>query len=157
MTVELGYRDRADALVGYREWVPVETPAGWLLRSLWSDTIWRPGEVVEARCFPGYGLMNRWRWDTYQRANPHRFAPDPRCACGLFGLRHYPRAMSRAVDVGPRSVGRVRGWGVMVLGDDAWRSQYAHVEVLLELTGASDPELLGRIVDRRNREQLPGL
>lgn len=131
----LSIRDRADAVTGYREWILVSTADGPRLGSIWSDTLWHPGQPLEAACRKPHGWINAWAWQTAQNQFPHTFAPDPRCRCGL-SARTRRRSRS-AAEVPARISGLVRGWGLVIAAPSAWRAQYAEP---VALERASIPE-----------------
>jgi hypothetical protein len=77
------------------------------------DDVWEPGRPLAARCEHGH------------------FAPDARCACGIYAARD--PAEARRYMVGrdePNVVGRVLGrvflWGVVVEGKYGWRGELAY-------------------------------
>jgi hypothetical protein len=110
--LSISVRAHAEAVTGYREWVLSPTPEGPRLRSLWSSTMWKPRELLKANCLPPFGYINAWAWGAAQRRFPHRFAPDPRCRCGIAGRA---RKGHSSVDGGiTRIQGIARGWGLVI-------------------------------------------
>jgi hypothetical protein len=131
--LSLSVRAQADAVTGYRDWILHLTSDGPRLRSLWSSTVWKPSEPLEASCRPLYGYINAWAWRTAQSRFPHRFAPDPRCRCGI--AARTTKRLNSSMDEGiTRIQGVVRGWGLVVSWSSGWRAQYAEPMALLTNT-----------------------
>ena len=57
------------------------------------------------------------------------------CACGLYAFDDVDRAFGSVTCIGPDMVlGRVRGWGTVVIHEFGWRAQFAAPELLLAFT-----------------------
>jgi hypothetical protein len=127
--LSLSVRAHAEAVTGYRDWILHPTAEGPRLRSPWSSTMWKPRESLEASCLPLFGYINAWAWREAQRRFPHRFAPDPRCRCGIAARA---RKGNSSVDGGiTRLQGIARGWGLVISWTSGWRAQYAEPVALL--------------------------
>ena len=107
---------------------PVEGYRAWAigLGRLWSPAApvkeaWPVPEPLRARCLAGPGNPLFPRPATVR----HR-APDPACGCGIYG-------MWEPWEIGPVAVpptfqlvlGRVEGWGRVVVGRRGWRAAVA--------------------------------
>ncbi len=124
--------DYAEALIGWRVWLVVETRAGLRLSSVIHEETWPLGGELVARC----------------RGEGHS-APHESCACGIHAAREPATVLTylRGRD-GPRTVGRVLGrvllWGRVVEHEAGWRAERASP---LELV-SGDPAFSGLAMGR---------
>jgi len=104
--------DYADALIGWRVWLVVETAAGLRLGSVIHDHVWEPGVPATAVC------------------RERHAAPDPACTCGIHAAHEpatalpYLRGRNDPGTIG-RVLGRVLLWGTVVEHEQGWRAQHA--------------------------------
>jgi hypothetical protein len=128
--------DYAEAIGAWRLWLPVETPEGIRLRSLFHDTVWPPRVPLRATCLAPRGAWPLGRLGR-RRAAGHE-APEARCTCGLYAahpdllLEHLAAEPARYV------VGRVFLWGRVVECERGWRAELAYPAHLYVAASARD-------------------
>ncbi len=139
--------DYAGVLEGWRIWIvkrhrirhyDPETGARkriagpYLLRSVMSSDLWRPGQTMVADCnrTPGY------RFDLTHR-DADLSSPDSACKCGIYAVRSLDKILvvydapnrffyRLSVERYAAVIGRVKLWGKVVPGQWGWRAQYAY-------------------------------
>ncbi len=112
--------DLTRPIIGYRDWVQV----GDEILSPLARTPWEAGPM-QAECLPSCrGARGLWRTAS---AHPGP-APDPGCACGIYGLFAPPRPRGR------ERLALVRGavvlWGRIELHQRGMRAEFARIVTL---------------------------
>lgn len=158
--LEMVIPDEVGVIEGYR----VFRPEREFLRSLNQSYVWEPG-TNEALCLSSDKPVKAWKNGSEGRVrvelDQHGRIPSPICNCGFWFYRdpettwkNYgsppPQTGTSSsfylwpMDVGPRLLGKMRGWGRVIEGDQGWRSEFASLVALL----TDEPEKYEAIIDR---------
>jgi hypothetical protein len=146
--------DGIEPVVGYRCW----TLQGGFLKPTNSDFLWQPGDN-EAIC---YADQEEFKKSVGRNVNgefkiveqgTHGLIPEATCNCGFWMLKTPQNLLDRMIapkrDVmsfavmasayfgqyEPRQyvLGQVRGWGRVLPGENGWRTEFAAVELIIQV------------------------
>jgi hypothetical protein len=112
-----------EALVGWRRWRFTKETGSPVhgLRSLNSNTLWRPGDAYKAKCRVMIGMIGK----------KHSGVPGEKCSCGVYAVdspNSLPEKNLFWMSTTKEFVvtGLVYGWGRYVRGEDGWRCEFAY-------------------------------
>lgn len=115
--------DYVDPTVAWRVWLVLARKNGYRLGSVVKPTVWEPGATLEAECLRASRLLARLR-------RRPRIAPEPDCACGIYGTG-LGRMREYLCDLVPRAavtrvIGRVSLWGTVIECERGVRAAHAY-------------------------------
>ena len=95
-----------------------------LLRSLYSEVYWLPGQVMESNCH--VMVINFSKWDF--ESSSHSF--DPNCSCGFwscFSRRYLGKVQSGQIKSSEVISAQIEQWGRVAKHEFGYRSEYARI------------------------------
>ena len=137
--------------IAWRKWL-VDT-RDCLLRSLFKDSVWIPGQRFQARCQRDRGMLHA--------SGPScGFAPNKRCVCGIYAvksrdeLRRYgkhrnPYERMQEIPHTLTVVGHVSLWGRIIETEHGYKAEYAYPYDLIVMRPTND--VLGKTVEQIDR------
>ena len=139
LVVAPAVHDRADPVVAWRYW---QLSPGRLLRSVTQKWIeWPPGRPLRARCL--------------EVQHP---APDPDCACGVYGTRDLDGLKEHGLCLFPEApllIGQVALWGGVVADAAGFRGELGYPVRLSLVTDTVGDGGLGEVTDGLARYGVP--
>lgn len=138
-TAREGARGPADPVVAWRYW-QLDGAVRRLRSVSQRRVVWAPGTPVRAQCLGG-----------------GHAAPDPGCACGIYGTLDLDALRDHGVCLGPEPLvmGRVALWGALVPDGRAYRAQYGYPRRLSVVRETVAPEELDDLVERLGEYGVP--
>lgn len=114
--------DLIEPIRAARAWKSAQAWRETYLKSVFKNGIWPREKPIEARC--GGGPSNPFLVSHYGE-DPEHPAPDPMCACGVWGLSSLPHLFAEFGEQTGIVVGVIEMWGRIVVGEHGYRSQFA--------------------------------
>lgn len=110
---------------------------GWDLRSVHCYGLWRPEEILRARCDPAGRALRRLMEKVVDPDN--HVSPSESCGCGIYGVFD-PEELRLQLGFGIHATvwGVVAVWGKLIVGDKGVRGEFARPVALFHQPPPAD-------------------